>query len=97
LKLASLGWLLISARMRSRRHLVFKTKLYRAVDEIGRWSSIDVFTIAVFLPLLQFGTLISSRADTGAPAFMLVVVLTMLASQTFDPRMVWDAAAAETA
>jgi paraquat-inducible protein A len=91
LKLASLGWLLVSVRLRSRRHLVFKTKLYRAVDEIGRWSSIDVFTIAVFLPLLQFGTLISSRADIGAPAFMLVVVLTMLASQTFDPRTVWDA------
>lgn len=97
LKLAGLGWLLVSVRRRSRRHLVFKTKLYRAVDEIGRWSSIDVFTIAVFLPLLQFGTLISSRADTGAPAFMLVVVLTMLASQTFDPRSVWDAAEGESA
>ena len=95
LKLASLSWLLLSVRMRSRRHLVFKTKLYRAVDEIGRWSSIDVFTIAVFLPVLQFGTLISSRADKGAPAFMLVVVLTMLASQTFDPRTVWDAPPAE--
>jgi paraquat-inducible protein A len=94
LKILGLGWLLISTRLRSRRHLLFKTKLYRWIDEIGRWSSIDVFTIAVFMPLLQFGTLISAHADVGAPAFILVVVLTMIASQTFDPRMLWDAEAA---
>ncbi len=94
LKLAVLGWLLISARLGSCRHLLLKTKLYRAVDEIGRWSSIDVFTIAVFMPILQFGSLISARAAIGAPAFMLVVVLTMMASATFDPRLLWDAAGA---
>ncbi len=95
LKLSGLGWLLLSARLRSRRHLVLKTKLYRLIDEIGRWSNIDVFTIAVFVPLLQFGTLVSAHASVGAPAFVLVVVLTMLASQTFDPRLMWDAAEAE--
>lgn len=90
LKLAVLGWLVVSVRMRSRRHVLLKTKLYRAVDEVGRWSSIDVFTIAVFMPILQFGSLISAQAAMGAPAFMLVVVLTMIASQTFDPRLLWD-------
>ena len=90
LKLAVLGWLVVSVRMRSRRHVLLKTKLYRAVDEIGRWSGIDVFTIAVFTPILQFGSLISARAAMGAPAFMLVVVSTMIASHTFDPRLLWD-------
>jgi paraquat-inducible protein A len=90
LKLLGLGWLTLSIQRKSRRHLVFKTKLYRLIDEIGRWSNIDVFTLAVFLPVFQFGTLASAHADIGATAFILVVVLTMLASQAFDPRMLWD-------
>ncbi len=92
LKLAALGWFLISIRRRSRRKLRLKTRLYRFIDEIGRWSNTDVFTIAVFLPVLQFGTLVSSHAETGATAFILVVVLTMFASRAFDPRLMWDAA-----
>jgi paraquat-inducible protein A len=90
LKIVGLGWLALSIRFKSRRHLLFKTKLYRFIDEIGRWSNVDVFTIAVFLPVMQFGTLARAQAAIGAPAFLLVVVLTMLASQVFDPRMLWD-------
>jgi paraquat-inducible protein A len=92
LKLTALGWFLLSIRSRSRGRLRFKTRLYRLIDEIGRWSSTDVFTIAVFLPVLQFGGILSTRTATGAPAFLAVVVLTMLAARTFDPRLMWDAA-----
>ncbi|MGH8259555.1 MAG: paraquat-inducible protein A [Steroidobacteraceae bacterium] len=91
-KLAGLSWFLISIQRRSRKALRFKTRLYRFIDEIGRWSNTDVFTIAVFMPLLQFGQVVSSQAAPGAPAFILVVVLTMLASRSFDPRLLWDAA-----
>ena len=91
-KLAGLAWFLISIRRRSRRRLRLKTRLYRLIDEIGRWSNTDVFTIAVFLPLLQFGQILSTQAALGAPAFILVVVITMLASRSFDPRLMWDAA-----
>jgi paraquat-inducible protein A len=91
-KLAGLSWFLISIRQRSRKRLRFKTRMYRLIDEIGRWSNTDVFTIAVFLPLLQFGQIISTQAALGAPAFILVVVSTMLASRAFDPRLMWDAA-----
>jgi paraquat-inducible protein A len=94
LKILGLGGLLLSIRARSTRRLVLKTRFYRVIDEIGRWSSVDVFTIAVFAPLMQFGALASAAADWGATAFMLVVVLTMAASQSFDPRLMWDAAAA---
>ncbi|MGH8149424.1 MAG: paraquat-inducible protein A [Steroidobacteraceae bacterium] len=94
LKLAGLGWFLLSIRSRSRGRLRFKTRLYRLIDEIGRWSSTDVFTIAVFLPVLQFGGILSTRTATGAPAFFAVVVLTMLAARTFDPRLMWDVALA---
>jgi len=91
LKLAGLGWLLVSTRRRSVAHLRLKTRLYRFIEEIGRWSSTDVFTIAVFLPLIQFGALATARAARGAVAFILVVILTMLASRVFDPRLMWDA------
>jgi len=95
LKLAGLSWFALSIWRRSGRALPFKTATYRFIDEIGRWSCIDVFTIAVFLPLLQFDGLLTSQAAPGAVAFILVVVLTMWASRTFDPRLMWDAAASE--
>lgn len=95
LKIAGLAWCLLSIRWRSTRHLVFKTKLYRFIDEIGRWSNVDIFTIAVFVPLFHFGAIATTHAGPGAPAFLLVVVLTMLASRGFDARLMWDAAAAE--
>jgi len=90
LKLAGLGWLWFSVRRRSQRHRLGRTRLYRAIDEIGRWSNIDIFTIVVFVPVLQFGSLATARAAQGATAFILVVVLTMFASEAFDPRLIWD-------
>lgn len=92
LKIVGLGWCLISIRRRSSRRLILRTKLYRFIDEIGRWSNVDVFTIAVIVPLFRFDGLASSHAAIGVTAFVLVVVLTMLASQGFDARLMWDAA-----
>lgn len=90
LKLCGLTWLVWSVRRHSARCLVLKTRIYRFIVEIGRWSNVDVFTIAIFLPLMQFGSLLSVHAGTGAPAFLLVIVLTMLAARFFDPRLMWD-------
>lgn len=94
LKLVGLSWFLISVWYGSRRQLVLKTRLCRLIDEIGRWSCVDVFTIAVFMPLMQFDGMVSTDAAQGAPAFLLVVVITMFASHAFDPRLMWDAALA---
>ena len=91
LKLVGLSWFLIAIRMRSRRHLVWRTKLHRFIDGIGRWSCMDPFAIAVFAPLIQFGPLASVHAGIGAPCFFSVVILSMLASRWFDPRLMWDA------
>jgi paraquat-inducible protein A len=95
LKLTGLSWFLLSLRRGSRSRLVLKTRLCHLIDEIGRWSCIDVFTIAAFMPLMQFDGLVSTNAANGAPPFLLVVVVTMLASHTFDPRLMWDAALAQ--
>jgi len=91
-KLFGMAWFIVSTLRRSTRHLRTKTFVYRLIDELGRWSNVDVFTIAAFAPLIQFGGLASSRPDDGATAFALVVFLTMAASRAFDPRLMWDAA-----
>jgi paraquat-inducible protein A len=62
------------------------------VELIGRWSMIDVYVATMLTALVQFGSLMSIRAGSGAIAFAAVVVLTIFASKSFDPRLIWDAA-----
>ena len=90
IKLIGLTWLLWSVHHHSDRRLKRKTRIYRFIEEIGRWSNIDVFTIAIFLPIMQLGGFVSVHAGIGAPAFLAVIVLTMIAAKQFDPRLMWD-------
>jgi paraquat-inducible protein A len=92
LKLAGLGWCVVSVLRRSRRHLVAKTRTYRLVEEIGRWSMVDPFVIGAFVPVMNYNALIYGRAEAAAVPFTLVVVLTIVSAKTFDPRLMWDAA-----
>jgi len=92
LKIAGLGWCILSVRRRSKKHLIAKTKLYRLIRQIGRWSNVDPLTIAVFVPLMRFKPFAYSDAGWGALAFIAVVVLTLLAAMCFDARLMWDAA-----
>lgn len=92
LKLIGLVWCIASVLRRSRRHLVAKTRAFLVVEEIGRWSMVDPFVIACFVPVSQFNALVYGRAESAAPAFTAVVILTVLAARTFDPRLIWDAA-----
>ncbi len=96
LKLAGLGWCLSSVLRRSPDHLRLKTRVYRIVEEIGRWSMVDPFVIACFVPVMQYNALIYGRAEPAAPFFTGVVVLTMIAARAFDPRLMWDAARPRT-
>lgn len=92
MKLLSLTWMLIAVRVRSSRLLRARTRLYRTIEAIGRWSNIDVFMGSVLVALLQFGALTTVRAEPGLVAFAAVVVITMIATETFDPKLMWDAA-----
>ena len=69
--------------------------LYRVVDVIGRWSMIDVFMISILTALVRMGLVASVFPGPGAIAFCGVVILTILAAISFDPRLMWDAAAGE--
>jgi paraquat-inducible protein A len=92
LKLAGLGWLLLCVRrggpLDSRR----LTRVYAALDFIGRWSMLDVFLAAFLTGLVQFGEFSTVTPRSGIVAFASAVVLTVLATQAFDPRTLWPAA-----
>ena len=91
-KLLGLSWCVGSVVRRSDRRLRAKTRMFQVVEEIGRWSMVDPFVIACFVPVMQYNTLIYGRAEAAAPPFAAVVILTMLATRCFDPRLMWDAA-----
>lgn len=91
-KILALGWCVASVWRGSRRHLVTRTKVLRVIAELGRWSKTDPFAIVFFVPLVHFGALGSEDAGWGATAFMMMTFLTMVASVTFDPRLMWDVA-----
>ena len=67
-----------------------KTRLYRLTELIGRWSMVDVFVVAIMVALIQSGNLMSVLPGPAALAFCAVVITTMLAAMTFDPRLLWD-------
>jgi len=90
LKLVVLGYLLISVQQRSHRHPQERTRLYRIIEAIGRWSMVDIYVVAVMVALLNLGRLADIDAGLGAVFFGAVVVLTMFAANSFDPRMIWD-------
>jgi paraquat-inducible protein A len=90
LKLAALGWLLYSVVRRSPGHPLHRSKLFRLVEFIGRWSMLDVYAVSLLVALVQIRSLATIHVGLGALAFGAVVVLTMLAAQSFDERLLWD-------
>ncbi len=90
-KILVLSYLLLSVQLRSRWRPLDRTRLYRITDFVGRWSMVDVFVVTVLVALIQVGNLAQIRAADGALYFAAVVILTMLAATSFDPRLIWDA------
>jgi paraquat-inducible protein A len=91
IKLFGLTWCLASVTHGRPGRRVLRTRLYRLIEVIGRWSNIDVFTMSILVALVDYGAFSHVTPEPGAIAFAAVVFLTMLASQSFDPRLMWDA------
>ena len=89
LKLAGLGWLLLGSRRPGFGSPQRLTKLYAVVDFVGRWSMLDVFLAALLTGLVQFGAISSVTPRIGIVAFAAAVVLTVLSTWAFDPRVLW--------
>ena len=90
-KLVALAYLLITVHQGSVRNSRDRTRLYRMVEFIGRWSMLDVFVDTFTVALVQLSPLMSVAPGIGVLFFAAVVVLTMLAAESFDPRLIWDA------
>ncbi len=90
LKFLSLGLLLVSTHFHWRWRLHERAALYRLIEFIGRWSMLDIFVVALLVALVQLRGVATVHAGGGALAFASVVVLTMYATQAFDPRVMWD-------
>lgn len=89
-KILALGYLLVTVQRGSIRSEAQRTRLYRLVELIGRWSMVDVFVDAFTAALVQLQPLMSVEPGPGLFFFAAVVVLTMLAVECFDPRLIWD-------
>lgn len=91
LKMLSLTVLLVGVQRRSIGQPLQRAKLYRFLELIGRWSMLDVYVVTILVALVQVQSLATIRPGAGVIAFAAVVVLSMLATQAFEPRLIWDA------
>jgi paraquat-inducible protein A len=90
LKIVSLSALALSVHNRSQWRPRERARVYRIVEVIGRWSMVDVYVVTILVALVHLGSLASVEVEQGAVFFGAVVVLTLLAAQSFDPRLIWD-------
>ena len=91
MKLAILVYLLISVQRGSTRRRLERTRLYRLTELVGRWSMVDIYVVTILVALVHLGALANIEAGPAALFFGAVVIITMVAAMTFDPRLIWDA------
>ena len=89
-KIVGLSIILFSIHFNKCSYLKQKTRMFRFIEFIGRWSMLDIFVIAVMTVLVDFDFLTSIHTAPGATFFCIVVISTMLAAIVFDPRLLWD-------
>lgn len=92
LKLFGLGWLIATAGRGRATTLTDRTRLYRMIELVGRWSTVDVVVAALLTALVTLGNIAEVMPGLGVLAFGAVVFVTLLATESFDPRLLWDAA-----
>lgn len=90
-KLIAITYLLISVHKKSRWRPKERSVMYRVTEGIGRWSMLDIFMIALLAALVKLGSIATIEPGLGAVCFAGVVVITMFAAMSFDPRLIWDA------
>ena len=89
-KLFILIFLLLSVQFRSSWRPTDRTTLYRLTELVGRWSMVDIYVVTILVALVKLGAVASIEAGPAAVFFASVVVVTMFAAESFDPRLIWD-------
>jgi paraquat-inducible protein A len=95
LKIVSLAMLVLTADRKSHWRQTERASLYRLIETVGHWSMLDVFVVVLLVGMVRFGAFATVEPGPGLLAFGGVVVLTMLASASFDPRLIWPEPAAD--
>ena len=90
-KMTILLFLLISVRFRSHWRPKDRTVLYRLTELVGRWSMVDIYVVTILVALVKLGAIATVEAGPATVYFAAVVVITMFAAASFDPRLIWDA------
>ena len=90
LKFIILIYLLLSVQFKSIKRLKDRTLLYRITEAVGRWSMVDIYVVTILVALVKLGFFAEVEAGPAAIYFASMVVITMLAAQNFDPRLIWD-------
>ena len=90
-KLVVMAYLLVSVQLKSSWRPHDRTQLYRIVEGIGRWSMVDIYVVTILVALVKLGVFADIEAGPAALYFASVVVISMFAAQSFDPRLIWDA------
>lgn len=89
-KLLALAFLLVSVQRSVTGSARSRTRMYRVLEFFGRWSMLDIYVVTLLAALVQIESIATIRPGPGALFFGVVVVLTMLAAMSFDPRLIWD-------
>ena len=90
LKLLTLSFLSFSVQRKSRWRPADRTKIYRMTEVVGRWSMVDVYVVTILVAMVNLGALATIEAGPAAVYFCAVVIITMFAAMSFDPRLIWD-------
>ena len=89
-KIVALVWLCAAAEGKVHPSPKILSRIYWLTELMGRWSMVDIFVVAIFVAVVQLGAVMTVVPGAGALAFAGVVVLTMFAAMSFDPRLLWD-------
>ena len=90
LKIGVLGLLAWTTQHAPAWRRLERARLYRLIEAVGHWSMLDVYVVVLLAATVRFGPLAGVQAEPGLLAFASVVVLTMLATYAFDPKLIWD-------
>lgn len=89
-KMVILIYLMLSVQLKWETSPFDRTRLYRVVELVGRWSMLDIFVVSILVALVNLGSIASILPGIAATSFAAVVVVTMIAAESFDPRLIWD-------
>jgi len=90
MKVAALVWLCLAAGGQVSASPKSLARIYHVTEILGRWSMVDIFVVAVLACLVRLGALMTITPGPAAICFSGVVMLTMFAAMSFDPRLIWD-------